>query len=130
FRRRALAVSHWDGKLVALGGMNENRKISRRVDALDFETGEWTKLAKLPGEGMDGFGAAACNINRKLYASGTQESLYRLSDDGKKWKAVMKLSPPRFFHRLVPGEQGYLLAVGGASEEGHLATIEQIDPDQ
>jgi hypothetical protein len=128
FHRRALAVAHWNGKLIALGGMDEDRKISRRVDALDLEIGEWTKLAKLPGKGMDGFGAAACNAGGKLYASGTQESLYRLADDGSEWEAVVELAQPRFFHRLVPGEKGALLAVGGASEEGHVATIEELEP--
>jgi hypothetical protein len=75
---------------------------------------------------MDGFGMAAWNQDGKLYASGTQESLYRLADDGRQWEAVAKLSPPRFFHRLLPGEKGTLLLVGGASEDGHLATIEEL----
>ena len=130
FRRRALAVAQWQGKLVALGGMTEDHDISRRVDVLDIKTGEWSRLAKLPGEGMDGFGVSAWNLNGKLYASGTHESLHRLSDDGKKWDAVLKLTPPRFFHRLLPGEDGTLLLVGGASEEGHLATIEELSPSQ
>jgi hypothetical protein len=41
---------------------------------------------------------------------------------------VLKLTPPRFFHRLLPGEDGKLLIVGGASEDGHLATIEELSP--
>jgi hypothetical protein len=128
FRRRALAAAQWQGKLVALGGMTEDHDISRRVNILDLERGEWSKLAKLPGEGMDGFGVSAWNLDGKLYASGTQESLYRLADDGQKWEAVLKLNPPRFFHRLLPGTDGTLLVVGGASEEGHLATIEELSP--
>jgi hypothetical protein len=130
FRRRALAVAQWQGKLIALGGMTEDHDISRRVDVLDLQRGEWSKLARLPGEGMDGFGVSAWNLDGKLYASGTQESLHCLSEDGKKWEAIAKLSPPRFFHRLVPGEQGTLLLVGGASEEGHLATIDQVEPSR
>jgi N-acetylneuraminic acid mutarotase len=130
FRRRALALAEWQGKLVALGGMTEDHDISRSVDVLDLERGEWSKLAELPGEGMDGFGLSAWNLDGKLYASGTQESMYRLSDDGKKWEAVLKLTPPRFFHRLVPGDDGTVLIVGGASEEGHLATIEKLRPSQ
>jgi hypothetical protein len=128
FRRRALAVAQWDGKLIALGGMGEDHDISRSVDALDLKTGEWTKLADLPGEGMDGFGVSAWNLDGKLYASGTQDSLFRLSDDGKTWEPIAELTQPRFFHRLLPGKPGILLAVGGASEEGHLADVEELSP--
>ena len=128
FHRRALAVAEWNGKPVALGGMNEDREIARDVNALDLKTGEWTKLADLPGEGMDGFGASAWNLDGKLYASGTQDSLFRLSDDGQTWESVVELAQPRFFHRLLPGKPGVLLAVGGASEEGHLADIEELSP--
>ena len=128
FRRRAMAAAQWDGKLVVLGGMGEDHDISRSVDALDLKTGEWTKLANLPGEGMDGFGISAWNLDGKLYASGTQDSLFRLSDDGKTWEPIAELAQPRFFHRLLPGKPGVLLAVGGASEEGHLADIEELSP--
>ena len=91
FRRRALAAAQWNGKLVALGGMDEDVNISRQVSLLDPATGEWTELAELPGEDMDGFGAAAWNLDGKLFASGTQESLYRLADDGL-WH-MERLSP-------------------------------------
>jgi hypothetical protein len=128
FRRRALAVAEWNGKLIALGGMGEDHDISRAVDALDLKTGEWSKVADLPGEGMDGFGVSAWNLDGELYASGTQDSLFRLSDDGAEWEAIVELAQPRFFHRLLPGKPGILLAVGGASEEGHLADIEELSP--
>jgi len=126
FRRRALAAAQWNGKLVALGGMDEKVNISRQVNLLDPATGEWTELAELPGEDMDGFGAAAWNLDGKLFASGTQESLYRLADDGKSWEAVLELKQPRFFHRLLPAGDATLLSIAGASFEGHLANIEEV----
>jgi N-acetylneuraminic acid mutarotase len=126
FRRRALAAAQWNGKLVALGGMDEDVNISRQVSLLDPATGEWTELAELPGEDMDGFGAAAWNLDGKLFASGTQESLYRLADDGKSWEAVLELKQPRFFHRLLPASDATLLSIAGASFDGHLANIEEV----
>jgi N-acetylneuraminic acid mutarotase len=126
FRRRALAAAQWNGKLVALGGMDEDVNISRQVSLLDPATGEWTELAELPGEDMDGFGAAAWNLDGKLFASGTQESLYRLADDGKSWEAVLELKQPRFFHRLLPAGEATLLSIAGASFDGHLANIEEV----
>lgn len=126
FRRRALAAAQWNGKLVALGGMDEDVNISRQVCVLDPATGAWTELAELPGEDMDGFGAAAWNLDGKLFASGTQESLYRLADDGKSWEAVLELKQPRFFHRLLPAGDATLLSIAGASFDGHLANIEEV----
>jgi N-acetylneuraminic acid mutarotase len=126
FRRRALAAAQWNGKLVALGGMDEDVNISREVRVLDPATGEWTELAELPGEDMDGFGAAAWNLDGKLFASGTQQSLYRLADDGKSWEAVLELKQPRFFHRLLPAGEATLLSIAGASFDGHLANIEEV----
>jgi N-acetylneuraminic acid mutarotase len=126
FRRRALAAAQWEGKLVALGGMDADVNISRQVSVLDPATGEWSELAELPGEDMDGFGAAAWNLNGKLFASGTQESLYRLADDGKSWEAVLELKQPRFFHRLLPAGKATLLSIAGASFDGHLANIEEV----
>jgi len=130
FRRRALAVSHWQGKLIAIGGIGEDRKVSRRLDALDLKKGEWSQLPKLPGKGIDGFGVAACNLGEELYVSGTQDWLYRLAATDAGWEAVAKLHVPRFFHRLVPGKDAALLAVAGASEEGHVASIEELMPNR
>ena len=126
FRRRALAAAQWNGKLVALGGMDADANISRQVSLLDPATGEWTELAELPGEDMDGFGASAWNLDGKLFASGTQDSLFRLADDGKSWEAVVELKQPRFFHRLVPAGKAKLLSIAGASFDGHLANIEEM----
>lgn len=128
FRRRALALAEWQGKLVALGGMTEEADVSRRVDALDLATGTWSQLADLPGRGMDGFGIGACNLGGKLYASGTQDSLYRLADDGASWEPVAALAQPRFFHRLLAKDGHSLLAVGGASQDGHLSSSEELTP--
>jgi photosystem II stability/assembly factor-like uncharacterized protein len=112
---------------VALGGMDENAKISLRVDCFDPETGEWTAGPKLPGAGMAGFGVSAWNLDGRLYMSGFRGVLYHLNAAGSEWEEVARLEKPRFFHQLVPAADGGLLAVGGASQEGHLADIEWID---
>jgi hypothetical protein len=63
-----------------------------------------------------------------LYVCGMRGVLYRLNDTGSAWEEAGRLETPRFFHQLVPGPSGDLLIVGGASMNGHLATIEQISP--
>lgn len=130
FRRRALAVGHWQGKIIALGGMDEDHDISRSVDSYDPSTKQWSKLADFPGEGMSGFGISAWNSGGKLYASGSEGIVYRLADDGQNWLKVAELARPRFFHRLVAGKATPLLVIAGAplDEEGHLADIESVEP--
>jgi outer membrane protein assembly factor BamB len=126
-KRRALAVGQWNGKLVAVGGMDENNKITMRVDAFDPSTGAWSEGPELPGAGMAGFGLSAWNLDGKLYVSGFRGVVYRLNDAGSAWEEVARLTTPRFFHQLVPATGGGLLAVGGAAQEGHLADIEWVD---
>ena len=126
FKRRALAAGVWKGKLFALGGMDEKAKPSLRVDFFDPQSGTWSQGPKLPGVGMAGFGVSAWNLDGDLYVCGLRGVLYRLSDTGSAWEEAGKLETPRFFHQLVPGPHGSLLAVGGASMNGHLATIERI----
>jgi outer membrane protein assembly factor BamB len=127
FQRRALAAAEWHGKLVALGGMDENADVSPRVDFFDPTTGKWSEGPNLPGRGIAGFGVSAWNLDGELYVSGMRGVVYRLNDEGSDWEEVAKLGTPRFFHRLLPGGDDSLLAVGGASRKGHLTDIEEID---
>ncbi len=128
FQRRALAASQWHGRLVALGGMDENADVSRRVDIFDPATGKWSQGPKLPGSGMTGFGVSAWNLDDRVYTSGFSGRVYRLANDASKWEEVARLNHPRFFHQLVPAAKpAALLAVGGASREGHLADIELVN---
>ncbi|MGD9637201.1 MAG: DUF4198 domain-containing protein, partial [Pirellulales bacterium] len=128
FKRRALAASQWHGKVAALGGMDEKAKISRSVDFFDPANGKWSKGPELPGTGMSGFGVSAWNLGDDLYVSGFNGRVFKLADDGSKWEVVAKLEEPRFFHQLVPAAQAdALLVVGGASRDGHLASVELVD---
>lgn len=131
FKRRALAVAQWNGKLVALGGMDEKPKIASEVFALDLSTGQWAELPKLPRSRMAGFGVSAWNLDGKLLVSGADGIVHQLADDGSDWKTVGELATARFFHRLMPGSGSTLLAVAGASmDDGHLATVESFSPEQ
>jgi hypothetical protein len=109
--------------------MDDKPQISRRVDALDLETGEWSELPQLPRAQMAGFGVSAWNLDGKLLVSGADGRVHQLADDGASWQSVGELATGRFFHRLMPDADGAVLAVAGASpEEGHLATIERFSP--
>jgi N-acetylneuraminic acid mutarotase len=129
FCRRALATSHTENLLVAIGGIDDAGAISRRVDALDLDTGEWKELAELPGDGMHGFGMSAWNHEGKLYASGSEGEVYSLDVQQNEWRSMATHNDRRFFHRLLPAGENRLLMIGGASmeREAHVADSEWVD---
>jgi hypothetical protein len=127
FQRRALAAGQWRGQLVVLGGMDENRDVARGVELFDPASGQWSTGPELPGRGMAGFGLSAWNLGGRLYMSGYRGRLYRINDEGSDWEQVAELESPRFFHRLLPAGDDALIAVGGASRDGHLEDVERID---
>jgi hypothetical protein len=109
--------------------MDDSAEVSERVDALDLSTNAWRRLPDLPAQEMGGFGASAWRLGRRLYVSGADGVVYRLAEDESAWESVGQLDRPRFFHRLLPGDEGALLAVAGAStDDGHLADIERFAP--
>lgn len=128
FRRRALAASQLDGKLVVIGGMQEEEGVTNRVDAYDPNSGDWSELPKLPGKGISGFGISAWNLGGVVYASGMQGKVFALAPGASEWKSVGELADPRFFHRLVPaGDQSLLVVAGASAEYGHVGTVERVD---
>lgn len=127
FKRRALAAGVWNDRLVVIGGINEKGKVSTRTNVFDPQSNTWSNGPKLPGSGIAGFGVSAWSIDGDLYACGVRGKLLRLNDEGSAWEDVGRVETPRFFHQLVPAPQGGLMVVGGASEEGHLATIERVE---
>jgi N-acetylneuraminic acid mutarotase len=129
FRRRALAAGTRDGKVFVLCGMDDSDKVSRRVDVFDPATETWSSGPDLPGEAMEGFGVSAWQTENDLFICGFSGILYRLNRTGDGWEAVGPLEEGRFFHRLLPLDERHLLAVGGASRSGHLASIERIARD-
>jgi hypothetical protein len=128
FQRRALAVAAWNGRLWALGGMDEYADIKRDVFSYDPQSDTWSKAAELPGDDMQGFGVSAWGLDSGLYASGTDGVLYRLSSVDGQWQQTAELETPRFFHRILPGGENSLLVVAGASmSDGHMKDIERIE---
>lgn len=114
FRRRALSLGHLGGKLLAIGGMQEEGEATTRVDVLDLATGAWSEGPSLPGEGMEGFGSSAYTAGNRLFVSTHGGNLLCLDAVSAPWKLARKLNQDRFFHRMVShGEE--LLLVGGAS---------------
>jgi N-acetylneuraminic acid mutarotase len=127
FKRRAVAVAAWQGKIYCIGGMQEKGGTTTAVAIYDPETNSWSDGPSLLGTSMDGFGASAFASHGRLYVTTMSGSIQRLSQDGKIWEFVGQLNHPRFFHRLLPWNN-QLVAVGGAHMSvGKIEAVEVIE---
>lgn len=126
FARRALAVVVAGGKLYAIGGIERQGGTSRRTDVYDLATGKWSEEAKLPYVGdLDGFGVAAVATEHGILMSASDGIVQALAATGGEWRdAGRRWREHRFFHRLLTYKDT-LLAIAGATAQGHSATLEQ-----
>jgi N-acetylneuraminic acid mutarotase len=124
FERRALAVYAIGSKLYAIGGMTSDEEITTEVSMLDTATGQWSEGPSLPKDKLGGFGFAAVAHEGRLFSSGATGVLLELRNDA--WVPIAKLVHPRFFHRLVSGGAGKLIALGGESKDGKKTPPELI----
>jgi hypothetical protein len=125
--RRAVAAGEWRGKLVVIGGIDEDGAIRREATFFDPKSGQWSDGPELPEGDMAGFGASAWNLDGRLYMSSLPGVLYRLSEDGAKWEEAAQLDTPRFFHRLLPSTSPHtILAAAGSAMDGHVADVEVL----
>ncbi len=128
FQRRALSVAVHDGKVYAIGGMQEKGGPTTRVDIFDPATGKWSQGPNLQGKPMDGFGSSSFATGGRLYASTYSGKLQRLSTDGTAWEVVTELERARFFHRMLPLSDAELVSIGGASMSvGKFEEVDVID---
>jgi N-acetylneuraminic acid mutarotase len=126
FQRRALALSGHKDKLYVIGGMNKKGEPTTEVSVYDPNKNEWSDGPRLPGKGMDGFGAACWDINGKLIVSNIDGKLYKLDEAGSDWIALPDTRDARFFHRLLPLDDHRLISIGGANMESGKFTDPEI----
>ncbi|MFT5301303.1 MAG: N-acetylneuraminic acid mutarotase [Mariniblastus sp.] len=130
FVRRALSVAAYDGKIYAVGGMQESGKPSTEVFVFDPAKNDWSKGPNLIGEPLEGFGSSAFAQNGRLYVSTIKGNLQRLNKDGSAWETVQQLKDERFFHRMLPYGTNKLLMIGGANMGvGKFDTVGVIEVD-
>ena len=127
FQRRAFAMATHSGRVYCLGGMTPDTEFSRRVDIYNPQNNTWSRGPSLPDSEMNGFGASAFEIGGRLYVSSLSDELYCLSEETTDWQQVAVLQQPRFFHRIIPGNDCVLL-IGGAGHDSHLDSITAIRP--
>ncbi len=129
FLRRALAAATINDKLFVLGGLTEDGNVVTDVDIFDPATETWSKGPELPGAAISGFAPSAFGVQGRLYVTGMEGEIHRLSTDETTWELVGRLAVPRITHRLLPGLEGDLIAVGGNFSGVPIRFIERFRPD-
>jgi len=128
FHRRAVGVAAAAGKLIVVGGLDDERDISRRVDVFDPEAGAWSQGPDFPA---DAFGVAVEGAGDTVYASARDGMLYRWTVGEPAWQPVRSLAFGRFFHQLVATDAGLLAigGIGGMHTNGRTRHVERIALD-
>jgi N-acetylneuraminic acid mutarotase len=127
FRRRALAVAAYDGKLYAIGGMDDSNEMTTAVNIYDPQSNVWSQGPAVPGRGFDGFGISAFGTNAGLFASSRSGIVCRLDTGRNAWVEIGKLNHARFFHRLLAVDEQRLVVVGGTSRGGKVPEVESLE---
>lgn len=127
FQRRALSLGEWQGKVVAVGGMQQQGGPTTATAMFDPKTNLWTEGPSLNGEPMEGFGSSAFLCDGKLGVTTFAGNIQVLADDGTSWENAGKLLHPRFFHRMLAWHESNALIVGGASmKAGKIHELETV----
>lgn len=126
FKRRALTMAAYDGKVYVLAGLNSEGMAERTVNIYDPEKKTWSKGTEIPDGPMNGFTPAACVVGGRLYVSPADGKLYRLNEKGNAWDEVGTLKQGRVVHRIVPIAKNQLLVIGGSSKGAPVAELEAV----
>ena len=127
FTRRALSLAAFNGKLYAIGGMQETGGPTTRTAVYDPATDEWSEGPRLVGSTMTGFGTSSFAAGDRLYVSTYDGTLQTLSEDGQSWDVQGNLPNARFFHRMVPISEAQLIFVGGSNmQSGKFEEVEVL----
>lgn len=128
FQRRALAIVAHEDQLFAIGGMDVDDGPTRNVSIYNPQSDTWRSGPELPGDSeMAGFGASGWSIDGKLIVTTYGGDVLRLAENQGSWGLIGNSIDSRFFHRLVPLDNGNLLSVGGANmESGKFLKLEVL----
>lgn len=116
-KKRAFVLAANNGKIYLIGGITEEGKPTTAVDVYDAKTDRWSAGPNLAGGGMDGFGAGACTVNGKVFATTMSGTVQLLDASGTQWKTIQKLKHARFFHRMVSLDEKTMMLLGGTNPQ-------------
>lgn len=128
FQRRALSVVASQGKIYALGGMNEKNEVTAAADVYDVKSGTWEKLPEIPvvSKKTKAFATAACELDGRVLVSPAGGKIFALAPDAKSWIEVGQLQTHRLFHQLEPWKNSRVIALGGTKGTKPVDSVEIV----
>ena len=128
FQRRALSVVASNGKIYALGGMNEKNEVTADADVYDVKSGKWEKLPEIPivSSKTKAFATAACELDGRVLVSPAGGKVFALTPDAKAWTEVGQLQTNRLFHQLEPWKNSQVIALGGSKGSTPIDSVELV----
>lgn len=134
--RTEVTGTAWDGKVVAVGGLDGDGQAVADVDVYDPETDTWSQAPPLPTALHH---TAVATLGDRLYVVGgysiqdgswvAEAAVWSLGVGQERWTAEPSLGTPRGA-LAVASTGGRLVAVGGVGPDGGvLASTEVLDRD-
>jgi hypothetical protein len=97
------------------------------VAVYDPQQDAWSEGPRLPGGGIEGFGASAFACDGAVYITTLSGAIQRLPRGADRWQYLGQLEHPRFFHRLLPwGEERLVVVGGGNMTTGKVVELELL----
>jgi N-acetylneuraminic acid mutarotase len=124
FQVRAMGLVAQGHGIYVLGGLTPEGSTTL-VRRYDIATGTWADGPSLPPESSLARGAVH---DGRLYVTGGDGAIYRLSADELTWERVGALRYPRLFHEMVASEAGPLVLAGipENTRGGRVRVIERL----
>ena len=121
-----------DGKIYAVGGMDEDCETLDTVEVYDPQANSWQLVARMP-QGRANYAAAA--IGGKIYVTGgagsnqgtSANSAYVYDPQANAWTQLASMGTARESHASA-AVGGKLYVFRGYGTSGRLSTVEVYDP--
>ncbi len=125
FRRRALGVAAIRGHIVVVGGIDPEGSVSSSVNVFRPEESDpWSKGPDYP---ESAFGISIVGVGDRVYGSAGDGVVHSWAPGENAWRAETSWIFPRFFHQIVPGRAGEIVALGGVARGGRVRHVEAMN---
>jgi hypothetical protein len=115
FERRAMAVIAHAGKVFVIGGMGSDGGPTTACNLYDPASDQWSEIDSIAGVAMNGFGAAAAEVDGRLIVTTEDGSIQRWDAEHERWEIIGCIPTGRFFHRMLPLPDHRVVLLGGAN---------------
>lgn len=128
FQVRAAGVAATETHLIVAGGISKDGQPTAKVHIYDLAKQEWSEGPEYPDFA---FGIALRAVDGAIFASGRDGMLRSFTVGDSEWKELRPLVFARFFHQMIPVEDGFVVlgGIGGMHTRGRTRPVEIVSRD-